>query len=131
MKLNEVASLVATALKYASETCQRLDPASLRSAQLTQKHGLVILINLTFYSANTSIMLATKPNFFSLVLSLMDAHSYDVIWLLDHIFADAFVNLPMLVKGRFFSKLTRLSVHRCCNTALNVLRNFEEVECVT
>ena len=76
-------------------------------------HCLQLLINVTFDSPNTSIYLATRHGFLTILISLIDesALSNDATWLLTHICSDGVGDLNEFQKSvildLFAKKLTQ------------------------
>ena len=89
-----------------------------------------ILINLTYFSPNTSISLSTNPKFYSLMVSLMAGpHSSSAFWLLEHIAEDGALNWSSLSGQGVFVHLGNFSVFlETCRTVILLLQNCTELE---
>ena len=66
--------------------------------------GLQILINITCISANTSIYLGSKQQFFETMQKLFEISPNDTAWLLNHVYLDGPVNLSQIIQSQIFSK---------------------------
>ena len=86
---------------------------------------LQILINVTYYSVNTSIFLSSCPGFLTTVIALINNSetAEDAVWLFSHICGDGQIELSSLHQATilelFAQKLNEgaLSLDLTCNTA--------------
>jgi hypothetical protein len=108
--------------------------ASLMVGQLQVKearsHCLLILINLTYCSVNTSIYLADVLQAIPTVLKYIDEYPSDVAWLLSHLMQDASPSkFKFLLQDRFLQKISpyiAVDMHNFSTAARTFLQNISE-----
>jgi len=80
--------------------------------------AVTILINMTYFSLNTSIYLASVIEVLPALINVFDQAPNEVMWLLSHLLNDAKVDSKQLVTCRLIARINgqieRLDVSRCC-----------------